>query len=257
MRYSIDPKDDDKIGIYCIQNLINKKVYIGQTNEGFYKRWLRHVNMLSNHSHFNHHLQSAYDKYGSDNFEMTVIEVCSIEDDIAVLEHEYISFFQKTQSCYNILSGGPTMTGENNPFFGRSHSEESIRKMSAAKSGKCKGEANYFFGKDHSGENNGFYGHKHSEESKRKMSVAKSEMYKGTNNPFYGKTHTAEAKAKMANNGLHAQHKVVICLETGVKYRSISEAARQTNSNNKRISDVCRGVMESTNGLHWAYADNE
>lgn len=48
------------------------------------------------------------------------------------------------------------MQGENNPFYGKQHSEESKRKMSENHA-------------DMSGENNPFYGKKHTKEAKKKM----------------------------------------------------------------------------------------
>jgi hypothetical protein len=49
-----------------------------------------------------------------------------------------------------------------------------------------------------SGEKNPFYGKTHSEESKRKMSDAKVGTQAGEDNPFYGKTHTEESLRKMS-----------------------------------------------------------
>jgi len=71
---------------------------------------------------------------------------------------------------------------------GKTHSKETKRKMSGAKSG----ENNPMYGK--TGENNPMYGKTHSEESKIKMSGAKS----GENNYWYGKTHSEETKIKMS-----------------------------------------------------------
>ena len=56
------------IGIYGIKNIINNKIYIGQTRESFIKRYWHHRCLLNNNHHDNPHLQSAWNKYGSDNF---------------------------------------------------------------------------------------------------------------------------------------------------------------------------------------------
>ena len=77
-----------------------------------------------------------------------------------------------------------TKSGENHPMYGKTHSEETKRKMS--------GENHPMYGK--TGENNPMYGKTHSEESKIKMSGAKS----GENNYWYGKTHSEETKIKMS-----------------------------------------------------------
>lgn len=63
-------------GIYSITNKVNKKRYIG-SSKNIHLRWDQdHVPSLNNGTHENRHLQSAWNKYGSDNFEFTVVEPC-------------------------------------------------------------------------------------------------------------------------------------------------------------------------------------
>lgn len=54
------------------------------------------------------------------------------------------------------------MTGKNNPFYGKTHSEESRKRMSESHKG------------NNIGEENAFYGRQHSDKTKRKMSIHKS-----------------------------------------------------------------------------------
>ena len=49
------------------------------------------------------------------------------------------------------------------------------------------------------GENNPFFGKKHSEETKEKMSENKKGKYEGELNPFYGKNHSEETKEKLSH----------------------------------------------------------
>lgn len=252
MIFKIEEKYKHECGIYCIRNIINDNVYIGQTTEGFYERWIRHSNMLKNGKHFNAHLQRAYDKYGSDNFEMTILEICNDISNISILEAKYISEYKKRHNCYNDLSGGPTMCGENNPFYGKKHTKESLEKMSLARTGKYTGKQNNFYGADHSGDKNGFYGKHHTEKARKKMSESKSKMYKGENNPFYGKHHTPETREKLKDNGKYFCKKVM-CIETHTIYTSIKEAAEKTNTCARSISAVCCGSRKKANNLHWTH----
>lgn len=65
-------------GIYKITNKVNNKVYIGSSTDLF-RRIRYHKNLLRIHKHINSHLQSAYCKYGVENFEYEIIEVCCSE----------------------------------------------------------------------------------------------------------------------------------------------------------------------------------
>jgi hypothetical protein len=48
--------------------------------------------------------------------------------------------------------------------------------------------------------------------------------------------------------------KAVVCVETGQRYSSIKEAARQTGLAKNKISYCCRGIRKSTGGYHWKFA---
>jgi hypothetical protein len=78
------------------------------------------------------------------------------------------------------------IVGENNPFYGKKHTEESKRKMGGAV-------------KDYSGDKNPFYGKKHKAESIERMKKSMSEVMSGEKNPFYGKAHTQEAIINIIN----------------------------------------------------------
>lgn len=71
-----------------------------------------------------------------------------------------------------------------------------------------------------------------------------------SNNGFH---HSEETKQKMSAS---AQKRQVICLETGVVYESLSEAARVTNNDLNNIRDCCIGRQKTTQGKHWQYYDD-
>jgi len=67
-----------KSGIYTIENLITKKLYVGYT-ENFKERFCNHINTLNREVHGNEHLQKAWNKYGQENFSFEILVTCSLE----------------------------------------------------------------------------------------------------------------------------------------------------------------------------------
>ena len=67
-----------------------------------------------------------------------------------------------------------------------------------------------------------------------------------------------EQKKKMSlHHGGGAESKKVICVETGVIYKSINDVARSIGKNKKLISCVCRGVphYNTAGGYHWRFVE--
>lgn len=93
-------------GIYKITNLIDGKIYIGQT-VNYKKREKRHLNSLKNGNHHNEHLQRAFDKYGKSSFKIELIEKCDIKE----LDQRERHFIKELDACnhdkgYNMMFGG-------------------------------------------------------------------------------------------------------------------------------------------------------
>ena len=108
----------NKIGIYHILNKINDKLYIGSTIESFRKRFNLHKYQLRNNKHKNSHLQHAWNKYGEDNFEFLIIEICDNKEIVLDREQYYIDS-KDFENLYNI---NPFATG------GLQFSEETLQK---------------------------------------------------------------------------------------------------------------------------------
>lgn len=93
--------------IYKITNLVDGKVYIGQTTVGFEKRIREHLYKLRNDKHKNEHLQRAYNKFGETNFVFEILQECEIKE-IDSLECYWIELFESTDRSYgyNFENGG-------------------------------------------------------------------------------------------------------------------------------------------------------
>lgn len=165
-------------GIYCIENLINGKKYVGKSVD-IYDRFSYHRSHLNRKDHDNSYLQNAWNKYGEENFKWYIIK----EFPKNKLIEKEIFYIKKLKSKfpkgYNLTDGGD---GSNNP------SEETRKKMSIARLGKSLSEES----KRKLSENaeiNPNYGMKnkhHSEKSKRKMRKTKKGMFIGENGSLFG-----------------------------------------------------------------------
>lgn len=88
-------------GIYSITNTVNKRVYIGRSQD-IEARWMQHRISLANKSHHNKELQGDYNKFGINNFKFDVVE---FTDKINELELKYIfEYADKGIDVYNDLT---------------------------------------------------------------------------------------------------------------------------------------------------------
>lgn len=94
-------------GIYKIVNKINNKVYVGQSID-IIERWRQHGYKAFNQKElaYNSAIHVAFRKYGIENFELIILEECSVFE----LDEREIYWIQKldclTPNGYNILAGG-------------------------------------------------------------------------------------------------------------------------------------------------------
>ncbi len=117
---------DNRSGIYCILNTVNRKMYIGSAYN-LRKRWTQHVSKLNTNKHQNTHLSSAWKKYGKDKFVFIVIEYTDIET-LRQKEENYIKLYELCDNKYGYNKKGETALDR--------LSFESRRKSSMSKTGK-------------------------------------------------------------------------------------------------------------------------
>ena len=85
------------IGIYKITNLINNKIYIGQSVH-IERRWKEHCFKSSNSQ-----ISNAIQKYGKDNFKFEIIELCEKEF-LDIREQYWISYYNSIIPYgYNVI----------------------------------------------------------------------------------------------------------------------------------------------------------
>lgn len=160
-------------GIYFIKNLIDNKYYIGRSIN-CNVRLQKHILSLNLNSHINSHLQSAWNKYGSENFEFEILEEYKKEF-LSSMENWWCNMLNTHDRNfgYNILPTSP-----------ESHyclSEETKIKIGFSNKGKVKTKEQREQAIKNFGDR--MLGKKHSEETKKKISesnkgkVLKKESY--------------------------------------------------------------------------------
>lgn len=124
MILKINKDETNLTGIYQIKNIINEKVYVGSTRASFKKRAHGHSYLLNKNIHHSQHLQKSFNEYGTDNFEFSVLEVCS-SINIEEKEQYWINIKKSHERDfgYNILKFAYNSTEYK-------HTKETIKKIS-------------------------------------------------------------------------------------------------------------------------------
>ncbi len=107
-------------GIYKIENLITKKVYIGSA-VNMHKRFHAHRYNLKNKKHHSLKLQRSWDKYGESNFAFCPLIVCSVSN-LIMYEQILINGYDSVKRG---LNSNPTAGSS----LGYRHSKETIEKL--------------------------------------------------------------------------------------------------------------------------------
>lgn len=198
------------------------KVYIGITQQRPEARWQGGLGYRRNEYFFR-----AILKYGWANFAHEVLHTGLSKEEACAAEVALIAAYRSNEKehGYNLTAGGEhsALSPEHRKKIGdaqrgRTLPEEQRRKISEVQRGR-----------------------RPTEETRRKLSAARR-----------GKHHSAETLQKLTENK-RDQMKVVLCVETGETYPSISEAARKTGLSQGNISMCCLGQRQTTHGLHWVY----
>ena len=194
--------------VYIVTNLMNGKKYIG-------KRSCKCKIEDDKYMGSGYLLAKAKEKYGIENFEKKILLVCETEEEAYEEEKKAIELVKAWENpmYYNLVPGGHGfcsryIKGENNPFYGKKHTEETKERIKFKLKGKMCGEKNPNYGK------------KMSMEQKIKISKSRKGKYAGI---------------------YHPNIKPVICLNTGKVYDYIKQASKQYNISSSLIIECCKG----------------
>lgn len=227
-------------GIYKITNKINGKFYIGLSNN-IKRRWSEHktpknINRATN-------IAKAFRKYGIENFEFEVIEICEA-DKLAEREMYHI---EKLKPEYNMNEGGVGNLG---------HKISDELKLHLKNCGKKQWESMTEEDKRRQISNNlkgPRIGHSVSDETREKLRLHN-----------LGKKQSEETIEKRMSKirGVHKENKhhfkrvamvEVDTLKVVKEFESLKSAAEYVGAAPHMICDVLKGRRKTTKGYCWKY----
>ena len=115
--------------VYLITNLINDRKYVGMRSSSTFDESYWGSGKL---------IRQAVETYGKENFKREILKWCDSPEELMTEEvNELISRNAKnSDEYYNLMdSKTPILIGEDNPFYGKKHSDESKKLISAANKG--------------------------------------------------------------------------------------------------------------------------
>lgn len=243
--------------IYKITNVINGKVYIGQTI-CFERRWKEHITD-SRRKNPKSVIGKAIKKYGGGNFNTKIVYNAHDQDELNDMEIHVIAEHKSTnrEVGYNRDKGGVGSSGHvyvcsdktkaklSEINKGKTLSKETKQKIGDAL--KCKQKPP--FSDEHKEKlSDAKRGNPLSDEHRAKISAAKKGKKKGP--------HSNESRQKMSDSSKKCP--VIQLSKSGefiTEYVSLCAAECATGVFATNISNVCKGKKKSAGGFLWAYSD--
>lgn len=276
--------------------MTNGKKYVGQTIHSAQERFTQHCKPSETNCRL---LNRAIAAHGKENFTVSVLESVTTVKELDEREMFWIAELGTlSPNGYNLNGGGNgkgivsdetkglisatmrgKMAGNKNPFYGKTHTEETRRKM-RENHWDMRGEMNPNYGKNFSaehrrklseakaGEKGYWYGKHLPEETRAKISAANKgrvlseDALRRMAETKRGKKPSEETRKKLSDahkglltGGANPMAKAVVCIETGEIYASITEAAKAIGVRPESLSNHIRGKTSCCGKRHWKYVD--
>lgn len=231
------------MGIYKIENILNKKVYIG-SSVNLKSRKRKHFEKLRAKTHENSYLQYAFNKYGEENFKFEVIEYVSNRENILNREQYWMD---KLNVCnrnigYNIL---PT-AGNNLGYKPTEETREKLRQISLKNGNRPPSQKGKKFSEEHKNK----ISESHKGKKMSREAVEKSRLKR------IGIKLSQETKNKISISlkGRSVKNKKkVINLDTKEIFSSMTDAAKSIGVSHTAIFYCCSGKYKKSGNFRWTY----
>lgn len=218
----------------------NGKIYIGITSDNPVHRWNNGKGYKQNV-----HFYSAIKKFGWNNIKHEILYDGLTKEKACEKEIELIALYKSNMREFgynNSIGGEATALGFN-------HSVETRQRMSNSR----KGENCYWYGKHRSQE---------TIEKIRRAKAGKPISEKTKKALLHAVRHQSnETRQKISQSlkGNLCAAKKVICIETGIIYNSVSDAAQKNNIDRSQIGRVCNNnnYCKTAGGFHWEFYEKE
>lgn len=224
--------------VYCHENKIDGKKYIGITGRSPERRWSNGKGYPNNK-----HFSQAIRKYGWSNFEHVILYSGLTKEQAEQKEIELIAKYNTTDphKGYNLSTGGYAHTGHK-------HSEKSKRLISEH-SARCmlgkrmSQETKLKLSLGRRGENNPIHKHIFTDEERKAISDRMRERWSKPNAKRYGKDNPRSKEvAQYDKSGTLLNI-----------YESTIQAEANTGVDRASIIKVCNGQRKSAGGYKWTY----
>ena len=216
-------------GIYCYQNLLNGKKYIGQARK-LRKRYIDFKS--SNYRYAGELINKARYKYGIDNFQYTILTHCNFE-----MLNYFESFYVNRLKTNNPKYGYNLTSGGDSNYSLSDHTKEKIRSTWTK-------ERRYKQSEQQKGKNNYNYGKKWNDELKSKVSNIVKERYKNDFITKHGKS----------INKMEDDVSVYINNNKNVTYSEIMQNFELTY---KQVKKICKNIGYTTEMAYKASCEKQ
>lgn len=224
--------EEKRYTVYAHVNVINGKIYVGQTCRKVKRRWGNETGYAYKR---NKKFYEDIQKFGWDNFEHLILAENLSYDECNYWENRLTIVWDTIENGYNYHEGGMK------DFHGNKHTEEHKKELSL----KWIGDNNPMRINPRYGEKNSFYGRHHSEETKQKLRLTRigvASKKKGTTVPEEIKMKQSRPVLQMTEDGTVIQ-----------EFYGVAKAAEITGINKAHIYACCRGQRRRAKGYKWAF----